>query len=88
MINFPEIIGLANADQIRDEGLQVIGVNQGLNEVLVNARALKEFDSSIFSILLAWKRLVPSIVILAAPEKVKVLARVYGLMDLFKFRDA
>lgn len=87
MINLPEITNLTNAAQVQAAGLEFILGNNVAQELIVNAGALKEFDSSIFAILLAWKRQVPNLVVTSAPEKVKVLARVFGVLDLFKFKD-
>ena len=87
MIHLPKVTNLANATQVRLAGLEFIQCNNLSQEVIVNAGALKEFDSSVFAILLAWKRVVPGLVVTCAPEKVKVLARVYGVLDLFKFKD-
>lgn len=88
MIKLPEVINHANAAQMRDSGLQVLQQNLHADEIVVDACALKEFDSSIFAVLVAWKRINSNVIVKSAPEKVKVLSRVYGVMDLFKFRDA
>lgn len=88
MIELPIAINQLNAIQMREAGLRTIKKNNVANEVLVDAANLKEFDSSIFAVLMAWKRVAPNLVIKGAPEKVKVLSRVYGVMDLFQFKDA
>ena len=88
MIILPEVVNHSNATQVRDDGLKALRNHATTDEVVIDASNLKEFDSSIFALLVAWKRATSNLIVKAAPEKVKVLSRVYGVMDLFKFRDA
>ncbi len=84
MIHLPEFINHTNASGIRDAGLKTL---QSQTQVLVDGSALKDFDSSILAVLLAWKRICPQLVIQSVPAKLQVLARVYGLTDLFQFKE-
>lgn len=84
MIHLPEFIDHTNASSIRDAGLKTL---QSQPESLVDGSALKDFDSSILAVLLAWKRIRPQLVIQGVPAKLQVLARVYGLTDLFQFKE-
>ena len=88
MFTLPEVVNHSNATQVRENGLATLRVQAAAEEVVIDASNLKEFDSSIFALLVAWKRVSSNLVVKAAPEKVRVLSRVYGVMDLFKFRDA
>ena len=84
MIHLPELINHTNATSIRDEGLSTL---QTAPDSLVDGSALRDFDSSILAVLLAWKRIHPALVIRGVPAKLEVLARVYGLTDLFEFKE-
>lgn len=88
MITLPAVVNHSNATQVREDGLKALRGHTTAEEIIIDASNLKEFDSSIFALLVAWKRVASNLVVKAAPEKVKVLSRVYGVMDLFKFRDA
>ncbi len=52
----------------------------------VDCSALRDFDSSVLAVLLAWQRQLrgrnQSLVVLNSPEKLRVLAGVYGVTDL------
>lgn len=84
MIHLPELINHTNATSIRDEGLRTL---QTSPDSLVDGSALRDFDSSILAVLLAWKRIYPALSIRGVPAKLEVLARVYGLTDLFEFKE-
>jgi ABC-type transporter Mla MlaB component len=88
MITLPVIVNHSNATQLRDDGLKILQQNLIAAEAVIDATNLKEFDSALFAVLMAWKRVASNLIIQAAPEKVIVLSRVYGVVDLFKFRDA
>ena len=88
MITLPEVVNHSNATQVRENGLIVLKNHLPTEDVVIDASSLKEFDSSIVAVLIAWKRITANLVVKAAPEKVRVLSRVYGVLDLFKFRDA
>ncbi len=77
----PSKVTQENAVQLEKEGL--------LNEEslqIVDCSALTDFDSTALTVLIAWqkKRLVKDqkISIVHAPEKLKVLAKVYGVSAL------
>ena len=52
----------------------------------VDCTSLKDFDSTVLTVLLAWQKKLQAdgqqIEILNAPEKLKVLAGVYGVAEL------
>ena len=77
----PTIITQKNAVQIEKQGL----LNRASLQ-LIDCSELKDFDSSVLTVLLAWqKRLIAdgqSMSIEHAPEKLKVLASVYGVAAL------
>jgi phospholipid transport system transporter-binding protein len=77
----PKKVTQENALQVQKEGL--------LNSPrlrLVDCSELKDFDSTVLTVLLAWqKKLITegqSITVEHAPEKLKVLANVYGVSTL------
>lgn len=78
---FPKIVTQENALQLQKEGL----LNSPSLQ-LIDCSALKDFDSTVLTVLLAWqKKLLSegrSITIENAPEKLKVLAGVYGVAAL------
>ena len=71
----------ANALQLQKEGLLNIP-----NLRSIDCSALKDFDSTVWTVLLAWQKKLKSegqsISIERAPEKLKVLASVYGVAAL------
>jgi len=77
----PATVTLKNASQIEADGL-ANGAN--LNEI--DCLNLNQFDSSLLAILLNWrkKRLADKgyFLVLNAPPKLAVLARVYGVAEL------
>ena len=77
----PKIVTQENALQLQKEGLL-----NSLSLQLIDCSALKDFDSTVLTVLLAWqKKLLSagrSISIEHAPEKLKVLAGVYGVAAL------
>ena len=80
-ILLPKKVTQENALQVQKEGL--------LNSPSlrsVDCSELKDFDSTVLTVLLAWqKKLVAegqSISVVHAPEKLKVLAGVYGVAAL------
>jgi phospholipid transport system transporter-binding protein len=77
----PAVVTQENALQIQGEGL----LNTAALK-LVNCSALKEFDSSILAVLLGWHKKLKlngeSLVVEQAPEKLRVLANVYGISAL------
>lgn len=77
----PKIVTQANALQLQKEGLL-----NSPNLRLVDCSELKEFDSTVLTVLLAWQKKLKSegqsISVEHAPEKLKVLAGVYGVAAL------
>lgn len=77
----PKIVTQENAMQLQKEGL----LNSPSLQ-LIDCSALKDFDSTVLTVLLAWQKKLlsegkPSS-IEHAPEKLKVLAGVYGVAAL------
>jgi phospholipid transport system transporter-binding protein len=77
----PKKVTQENALQLQKEGL--------LNSPslrLIDCSELKDFDSTVLTVLLAWQKKLAadgqSISIEHAPEKLKVLAGVYGIAAL------
>ena len=77
----PKIVKQDNALQLQKEGL--------LNSPSlrsIDCSALKDFDSTVLTVLLAWQKKLmaegQSISLEHAPEKLKVLAGVYGVTAL------
>ena len=77
----PKIVTQENALQLQKEGL----LNSPSLQ-LIDCSALKDFDSTVLTVLLAWQKKLlaegKSISIEHAPEKLKVLAGVYGVATL------
>lgn len=77
----PKIVTQENALQLQKEGLL-----NSLSLQLIDCSALKDFDSTVLTVLLAWQKKLlfegNSISIEHAPEKLKVLAGVYGVAAL------
>jgi phospholipid transport system transporter-binding protein len=70
-----------NVLQLQQKGLS------NLSELRrVDCSALKDFDSTVLTVLLAWQKTLQlngqSLVVEHAPEKLKVLAGVYGISAL------
>ncbi len=77
----PKIVKQDNALQLQKEGLLNSPSLQS-----IDCSALKDFDSTILTVLLAWQKKLmaegQSISLEHAPEKLKVLAGVYGVTAL------
>ena len=77
----PKIVTQENAMQLQKEGLLNLASLQS-----VDCSALQDFDSTVLTILLAWKNRLEAggqpIAVEHAPEKLKVLAGVYGVSAL------
>jgi len=54
--------------------------------ISVDCSALRDFDSTVLTVLLAWQKKLSAqgraLAVLQAPEKLKVLASVYGVSAL------
>lgn len=77
----PQVVTQENVLQLQQEGLA------NLSELRkVDCSALKDFDSTVLTVLLAWQKSLQadgqSLVVEHAPEKLKVLAGVYGVSAL------
>jgi phospholipid transport system transporter-binding protein len=77
----PQVVTQENALQIQQEGLSNLAVLKK-----IDCSSLKEFDSTVLTILLSWQKMLQaegqSISVEHAPEKLKVLAGVYGVSAL------
>jgi phospholipid transport system transporter-binding protein len=77
----PKIVTQANALQLQKDGL----LNSS-NLRSIDCSELKDFDSTVLTVLLAWQKKLKSegqsISVERAPEKLKVLAGVYGVAAL------
>jgi phospholipid transport system transporter-binding protein len=80
----PQTVTQANALQLQKEGLLNIASLSS-----VNCAALQDFDSTVLTVLLAWQKKLQadgrSLVVEQPPEKLKVLANVYGVSALLGF---
>ena len=77
----PSKVTQENAVQLEKDGL--------LNELVlqtIDCSALTDFDSTVLTVLIAWQKKLLSqdqkISFMNAPEKLKVLAGVYGVSEL------
>ena len=79
--SLPKTVTQENALQLEKEGL----VNLSNLEV-IDCSSLKDFDSTVLTVLLAWQKKLQagghSIAVEHAPQKLKVLASVYGVSAL------
>ena len=77
----PKNVTQENALRLQNEGLLNSPSLQS-----IDCSALKDFDSTVLTVLLAWQKKLlsegKSISIERAPEKLKVLAGVYGVAAL------
>jgi phospholipid transport system transporter-binding protein len=77
----PDCVTQANALGIEKQGAIAL-----LKSSQVDCFALRDFDSSVLAVLLAWRRQLQernqSLVVLNSPEKLRVLASVYGVTDI------
>jgi phospholipid transport system transporter-binding protein len=77
----PQTVTQENALQLQKEGL--------LNSAMmtsVDCSALTDFDSTVLTVLLAWQKKLQAdgqfLIVERPPEKLKVLANVYGVSAL------
>ena len=77
----PKTVTQQTAQQLHKDGL----LNAPALRV-VNCSLLEDFDSTVLTVLLAWQKQVQadghSLFVEQAPEKLKVLANVYGVSAL------
>ena len=77
----PKKVTQENALQLQKEGLL-----NSPNLQSIDCSALKDFDSTVLTVLLAWQKKLTAegkaIKVEHAPEKLKVLAGVYGVAPL------
>ncbi|WP_114661524.1 lipid asymmetry maintenance protein MlaB [Polynucleobacter necessarius] len=77
----PQIVTEANALQLEKEGVMNISSLQ-----TIDCSALTDFDSTVLTVFLAWQKKLQADGIKMAlerpPEKLKVLASVYGVSEL------
>ena len=79
--SLPAVVTQETATQLEKEGLR------NLNSLAtVDCARLKDFDSTVLAVLLAWRKQLQenrqSLFVEHAPEKLKVLAKVYGISVL------
>jgi phospholipid transport system transporter-binding protein len=79
--SLPKIVTQENALQLEKEGLLNLA-----NLRMIDCSSLADFDSTVLTVLLAWQKKLQadgrSLSIERAPEKLKVLAGVYGVSAL------
>jgi len=77
----PKTVTQENALQLEKEGLSNL-----VNLRAIDCSSLKDFDSTVLTVLLAWQKRLQadghSLAVEHAPEKLKVLASVYGVSAL------
>jgi phospholipid transport system transporter-binding protein len=76
----------ANVTQQTATQLELEGLRNLTGLANVDCSRLKDFDSTILAVLLAWRKKLQenkqSLLIEHAPEKLKVLAKLYGVSAL------
>ena len=79
--SLPQKVTQENALLLEKEGSLYLA-----NLRVINCSSLKDFDSSVLTVLLAWQKRLQadgqSLSVEHAPEKLKVLASVYGVSAL------
>jgi phospholipid transport system transporter-binding protein len=79
--SLPDCVNQENAMLVREQGKAMLEQSQ-----TIACSALVDFDSSVLAVLMAWQRDLSienkEIKLLNPPEKLKVLARVYGISHL------
>jgi phospholipid transport system transporter-binding protein len=79
--SLPKTVTQENALQLEKEGLLNLS-----NLEAIDCSSLKDFDSTVLTVLLAWQKKLQadgrSIAVEHAPQKLKVLASVYGVSAL------
>lgn len=77
----PKTVTQENALQVQKDGLLNLASLR-----TVDCSSLKDFDSTVLTVLLAWQKKLSTqgqaLTVLQAPEKLKVLASVYGVSAL------
>ena len=77
----PQVVTQESALQIQQEGLSNLTILKN-----IDCSSLKEFDSTVLTVLLSWQKALQAkgqtISVEHAPEKLKVLASVYGVSAL------
>jgi phospholipid transport system transporter-binding protein len=79
--SLPTTVTQENVLQLEKEGLLNLS-----NLKTIDCSGLKDFDSTVLTVLLAWQKKLradgQSLSVVHAPEKLKVLASVYGVSAL------
>jgi phospholipid transport system transporter-binding protein len=79
--HLPATVTQANAMQLERDGLSNVAALK-----VVDCSALKDFDSTVLAVLLAWRKRLQAdgmtLKVEHSPEKLKVLASVYGVSGL------
>jgi len=80
-IVLPDCVNHTNAMALQNQGFDQLQKSQ-----TVDCGTLKDFDSSVLAVLMAWQRRLAisnqKIMVLNPPNKLKVLASVYGVSEL------
>lgn len=83
----PSTVTHQNAVALEADGLRDLAVLE-----TVDCAALVDFDSSVLAILIAWQKNLRSIgrtlIITNPPQKLRVLAQVYGVSELLGVASA
>ncbi|MBU3669222.1 MAG: STAS domain-containing protein [Polynucleobacter sp.] len=79
--HLPAIVTEANAMQLERDGLTNLAALK-----VIDCSDLKDFDSTVLAVLLAWQKRLQAdgmtLKVERPPEKLKVLANVYGVSGL------
>jgi phospholipid transport system transporter-binding protein len=79
--SLPASVTQETASHLEKEGLQSLD-----NLGVIDCSRLRDFDSSVLAVFLAWRKKLQEnnqcLVVEQAPEKLKVLAKVYGVSTL------
>jgi phospholipid transport system transporter-binding protein len=80
----PKTVTQENALLLEKEGLSVVPLMS-----TVDCSALQDFDSTVLTVFLSWQKKIAAdhqkITFIQPPEKLKVLAGVYGVSELLGF---
>lgn len=79
--SLPISVTQANVSQLEKDGLLNLAALR-----TIDCERLKDFDSTVLTVLLAWQKRLKAdnqlLTVINAPEKLKVLAGVYGVSAL------
>jgi len=89
----PKVVNLQNATMVEKQGSEMLTQTSKIQTLEVDCQALTDFDSSLIAICIAWQKQISmqsqntrdaqnSLQLIHAPEKLRILARVYGVDDI------